>query len=212
MKQLIEKLNLKSEWKLIGVSIIFLMISAKLFTFYLPYHEERVDQIGWALYDPLYQILPHLDLSILIFIVTYGGIIVYGITSFDKKHFLPKILLTYGIICLLRIISLYLLPLKEQPTLIYLQDPFLNNLVYPGRIVRDLFFSGHTALLFGLYLCSGRKLILLIFTLILGACLIMQHVHYSIDVLAAFPITYFAFNVAEYFLDRLKEIKVLKAE
>lgn len=211
MKQLIEKMNLKSEWKLIGLSLLFLLLSARLFTAFLPYHEARVDEVGWRLHDPLYDLLPHLDLSIIIFIVTYGGIVVYGITSYDKKYFLPRILLTYGLICLFRIIALYLLPLKEQPTLILLEDPFLNNFVYPGRIVRDLFFSGHTALLFGLYLASGKRLILLIFALVLGLCLIMQHVHYSIDVVVAIPITYFCFNIAEFMIEKMTGIKALQA-
>ncbi|MES2799544.1 MAG: phosphatase PAP2-related protein [Bacteroidota bacterium] len=210
MKQLIEKMNLKNEWKLIGVSLLFLLISARLFTGFLPYHELRVDQFGWKLHDPLYEILPHFDLSILIFIVTYGGIIVYGVTSYQIKNFLPKILLTYGLICLFRIVALYLLPLKEQPTLIYLQDPFLNNMVYPGRIVRDLFFSGHTALLFGMYLASGKRLILLIMSIVLGFSLIIQHVHYSIDVVVAIPITYFCYGITEFVLEKLNGIKFLK--
>jgi membrane-associated phospholipid phosphatase len=96
------------------------------------------------------------------------------------------------VILLFRILTLSLVPLREPLDLIFLEDPFLNDLIYPGRIVRDLFFSGHTALIFSMFLLSGKKLIFLILTIIVGFSLMIQRVHFSIDVFAAIPFAYLA--------------------
>ncbi len=86
--------------------------------------------------------------------------------------------------------------------MIYLEDPFLNNLVYPGNIDADLFFSGHTALIFILFFLSRNKVFIILGTL-LGLMLIAQRVHYSIDVLAAIPFAYVIVRITEYLTSRL---------
>ncbi|MDM8176234.1 phosphatase PAP2-related protein [Olivibacter sp. 47] len=50
------------------------------------------------------------------------------------------------------------------------------------------FFSGHTSTMFLIFLCLPNrvdKLLALIATLLVGSMVLIQHVHYSIDVLAA---------------------------
>ncbi len=65
----------------------------------------------------------------------------------------------------------------------------------------DLFFSGHTAFPFLMCLLywQTKKLRYLFFALSLffGAVVLMGHLHYSIDVLAAFFITYTTFHIAK---------------
>ena len=76
----------------------------------------------------------------------------------------------------------------------YLKDPFLNTFMYQinektGMYNQhDLFFSGHTSNLFLIAILFSKKylkIIFIIITLIMASCLVLQHVHYSIDVLAA---------------------------
>jgi hypothetical protein len=55
-------------------------------------------------------------------------------------------------------------------------------------LLKDLFFSGHTATLFLLFLTARVSMVRLIFllcTIATGALLMLQHVHYSVDVAAA---------------------------
>lgn len=94
-------------------------------------------------------------------------------------------------------VTLSLIPLREPLDLIFLEDPFMNDLIYPRRIVRDLFFSGHTALIFSMFLLSGKKLVFLILTIIVGVSLMIQRVHFSIDVFAAIPFAYLAVFVVK---------------
>lgn len=69
----------------------------------------------------------------------------------------------------------------------------------------DLFFSSHTAMPFLAYLIyRGRalKLAFLGISLLMGATVLLSRLHYSIDVLAAFPITYALHRADRRFLRR----------
>lgn len=65
----------------------------------------------------------------------------------------------------------------------------------------DLFFSGHTGLPFLLCLIYWNNKILKIFfllsSLFFGSIVLLAHLHYTIDVLAAFFITYTIFKISE---------------
>ena len=66
----------------------------------------------------------------------------------------------------------------------------------------DLFFSGHTGAPFLLALIFWGHLplryIFIAFSLVLGGAALLAHLHYSIDVLAAFFITYTIFHICEW--------------
>jgi membrane-associated phospholipid phosphatase len=74
-----------------------------------------------------------------------------------------------------------------------LADP-LSNAFYGSKFVtKDLFFSGHTSTLFIMFLClTGRtdRILALIATVVVGILLLVQHVHYTLDVLCAPPLTW----------------------
>lgn len=67
----------------------------------------------------------------------------------------------------------------------------------------DLFFSGHTATPFMLALVFWRENILryifLAWSVFFGVVVLLGHLHYSIDVFAAFFITYSTYHLAIYF-------------
>jgi hypothetical protein len=69
----------------------------------------------------------------------------------------------------------------------------------------DLFFSSHTAmpfLAFLVYRGRGLKAVFLGFSFLMGATVLLSRLHYSIDVLAAFPITYAVHQADRRFLRR----------
>ena len=112
----------------------------------------------------------------------------------------PKILLLFlwGFILLSisRFISISLLPLQPPNGLIELKDP-LSNLFYGTKfITKDLFYSGHTATQYLMFLCLQKKwdkIVTLASTLAIGIMVLIQHVHYTVDVVFALPITYMVF-------------------
>jgi membrane-associated phospholipid phosphatase len=180
-----------------------LIVTAVVFVHFLEYHEEKVDRLGWEFKDPAFLIFPRFNCSTYIFTITYGSMIIYVFTQYKTKLYFSKLMISYTILLILRMFTLTLLPFQESSEIIFLEDPFLNTLVYPGNIDGDLFFSGHTALLFILLFLTRNK-IFLILGIILGLLLIIQRVHYSIDVLAAIPFAYLIVRITEYMTSRLQ--------
>lgn len=114
----------------------------------------------------------------------------------------PRLFLVvaYGFIlmCLARILTISLLPLNPPTGIITLQDP-IANIAYGGNgifITKDLFYSGHTGNMFLFFLCleaKWDKIIALTASFLIGLLVLIQHIHYSIDVFAAFIFTYFIY-------------------
>lgn len=196
-------------WILI-TSFIFIALCGVAISIFLPIHEIRADLINWQLNDFTFKLLPAKDMSIPIFTITYGVMVVYVIRNYKRPMYLSKAFFAYGILLLFRIVTLSLVPLKEPDSIILLQDPFLNNIIYSstssgGLINADLFFSGHTALLFSIYFLSKRKPLYLFLGIILATLLLIQRVHYLIDILGAIPFAYFAVRISEYLVLKLSK-------
>jgi hypothetical protein len=84
--------------------------------------------------------------------------------------------------------AIYYVPLNPPDHLISLNDPIANLLYVGGFKTKDLFFSGHTSTIFLMALCmQGKydKLFGICCTIAIGGLLLIQHVHYTMDVLSA---------------------------
>lgn len=80
----------------------------------------------------------------------------------------------------------------------------LYNLLYNTR--GDFFFSGHTGIPFLMFLIFWDekiwKYIFLIFSFVLGASVLIAHIHYSIDVFAAPFMTFGIFTISKFLFKR----------
>jgi hypothetical protein len=155
--------------------------------------------------DPLHSFFTARDFSSFIFLLTYLPLAIFIVLNIKNIRTLNLFTLGYCLIVFTRIICIYFLPLCEPAGAIPLNDYLLNNLFYPnGYCPLDLFYSGHTATLFLLALIAKKtwKYFLFVLTCMLGTLVIWQKVHYTIDVLAAIPITWICFVLAKqiYFL------------
>lgn len=144
---------------------------------------------GFQLNDRLINYFTPIDLSIPIFILTYGSIVFCLVIIVQKCKSFEYAIVGYLIITILRILSLYFIPLAPPQNIIPLNDPILEASAYQGqKICIDLYFSGHISamVLFGLLIENNfLKTTIFLNAFIVGSMLVMQHVHYSIDVFFA---------------------------
>jgi membrane-associated phospholipid phosphatase len=194
---------------LLLISIVFLIAVTSLFTLFLSWNEARE---GYALNDPLLAILGPVNVTWMIFPLTYIPIIAAIILAARSPMLLLAAINCYTVLLLLRMLTLYLLPLDPPVGIIPLQDPVMEHTAYSGRIkLKDLFFSGHTATQFMFFLLLRRKILKIIFllcTIMLGLLLLLQHVHYTIDVIAAPLLAWVAVWIARWINKKLGTEKV----
>ena len=145
---------------------------------------------GQRLADPLLALLPIHDVSAPTFTLIYGTIAATLIFLLPRPHLLLRALWAYLFLQWLRMATLWLLPLEPPAALLLLHDPVMDRIfaVTTQPIIRDLFFSGHTATMTLLALTGrGRAWhwALGLATAVVGVLVLVQRVHYSYDVLAA---------------------------
>jgi uncharacterized membrane protein len=115
---------------------------------------------------------------------------------FEPKR-IPFALKSIALFTIIRAIFISLTHIGPFPTqLIIDASKIMDKFAFGG----DLFFSGHTGLPFLMALVFWHNIYLrwiFIFTsLTFGAVVLMGHLHYSIDVLSAFFITYTIFHIS----------------
>jgi len=80
----------------------------------------------------------------------------------------------------------------------------LSNHFYGGKfLTKDLFFSGHTSIQFLSFLCLQKKsdkVLALISTILVASLVLVQHVHYTIDVLAAPLFTWLSYKAGKWWV------------
>ncbi|MFY7900440.1 MAG: phosphatase PAP2-related protein [Chitinophagaceae bacterium] len=176
------------------ICIISLMI---FFPYFFQYIEERN---GHQLQDIVLAKLPAVDVSIPIFAIIWGTGVFTTIRGIQNPQIVITFFWAFIGLSITRIGTILAFPLEAPINIIPLADP-ISNAVYGGKfITKDLFYSGHTATQFLMFLCLKNKfdkMLTLVSTLLIGGLVLLQHVHYTIDVLAAPFITYGCFLVAK---------------
>ncbi len=176
-------------------SVMLLMVILFGFAWLLAYIETRQ---GHTFYDPILNFIKPRDVSDFIFFVTYSTALVGLIYAFTSPYKFLHLIQMYGALTLLRVITLFFVPLEPPTNIIPLHDIFLTNTFYAGsQNLKDLFFSGHAATLFLFYFFVSNKTlkyIFLIAAIAVSIGVVMQHVHYSYDVIAAPIFAYIAYR------------------
>jgi membrane-associated phospholipid phosphatase len=127
---------------------------------------------------------------------------------------IPFTLYSMAMFYMIRACFVTLTHLGAYPDRIVLDEGWIMNQMFGGN---DLFFSGHTGAPFMLALVYWKEAVLryifLIWSLFMGVVVLLGHVHYSIDVLSAFFITYTIFQITCWLFpkdrERFNEAEVL---
>lgn len=178
--------------------LLLLALMPVFFHWFFGYIESRQGD-RWS--DGLLEVLPGKDVSWVVFFFLYSGVLlgIYRVRTLPD-HLLLAIQ-TYLGVNIMRVISLSLIPLEPPVGYIPLQEPFVQLFTPDGTIIsKDLFFSGHVSTILSFYLAAPRgttKYYLLICVGFVSVGVLLQHVHYTADVLAAFAGTYISYRIAK---------------
>jgi len=180
----------------IAIGVLLLVLCAMVAPVVFQYVQQRS---GTLINDPLLNLLPSVDLSVWIFLILYS-LIIYGTITLaaDPARFLVT-LKAYVILTIFRFITLLLTPLEPPSNMAALSDPFVEHLFYQQPITKDLFFSGHTSLLvlFALTLRKGfARKILFAGAITIAVMLLLQHAHYTVDIIFAPVFSWLAFRLS----------------
>src|ERR1035437_1016331 len=172
------------------------------FTRFLNFVELRA---GFSFNDPLLNLFTPIDFTWVIFGLIYAGLIIAIFFFIKDPYLLLTALQSYLVLVIFRSAAMYLLPLNPPTDMIPLNDPFVQIFGSGEILTKDLFFSGHTATLFLLFMVANKrilKVIFLSFAVIVGISVLLQHVHYSIDVFTAPFFSYTSVKFAAYIKKR----------
>lgn len=178
------------------IAFILLASCAILAPIFFQYVQQREGQL---LNDYLLSRLPAYELSSWIFILLYI-LIFTSISSLllNPRQFLVA-LQAYVILTLLRFVTILLIPLEPPSHMIELHDPFVQYLFYQQSVTKDLFFSGHTSLLVLLAIAvtpMWLRSMLLLGAFGVATMLLLQHAHYTIDIVVAPLFSWLALTLA----------------
>jgi len=172
------------------------ILSLYIAKLWLHYNETR---IGHPLYDAILVLFDPIDLNTPIFYITNAAMLIGLVSAMLLPFNMVHTMLSITMLAVLRITTMYLVPLEAPLEIIPLRDPLIEFAFYGEQVLtKDLFFSGHTASLILLtLLCPFKKIkiYLAISAVAVGLMLILQHVHYSIDVFVAPIFSLFAYIV-----------------
>ncbi|WP_203235028.1 phosphatase PAP2-related protein [Mucilaginibacter terrigena] len=194
----------KRDKLLIGSFIVAIILSSLPIFFSFIQKRKGIVLNDWVLAH-----LPAYDVSVPIFTIIWGMALLIFIRALYNPVIYINYVWTLIFINIARMISIYLVALDPPNGLIHLVDPLTG--VFYGNVVitRDLFFSGHTSTLVLIFLCLEKrndKILGFIAIVAVMVLLLVQHIHYTIDVVAAPVLVYMIFVLTRRFLklDTLK--------
>ncbi len=182
----------------------WLLVLSTVFSFscvQLLLHALRLAEVrpGVVLNDPILGFFPVADLSVPIFVIEYGCALAVLYMLLNHPVRLSVGLVGYGGVMLFRWITITLVPLDPPPDLVLLVDPVVEAMGGGPIFTKDLFFSGHTAAMMMFTLTAPRRVARIVFgclTAVIGVMLMIQRVHYAIDVFVALFMAYAGWRLA----------------
>ena len=202
-----ERLSDKNFRTRAGLTFFFLVVILYSLAKFLPYNETRP---GFSMDDPFLSLFSPVNVTWVTFGLIYMGLIVAIFSLISHPEIFLLALQSYTVIALLRLATIYFLPLNAPAAIIPLRDPLVEYFGGGSTLLRDLFFSGHTSMMFLFYLIHPNKIvkwIYLVATFLVAGCVLIQHVHYTIDVIAAPVFAYTGYRIALLIDSHIKNLK-----
>ena len=181
------------------VTLAALLVTVLLMRAFMIYIGARM---GAVLRDPVLDLFAPAAFPWITFSFIYAGFLLGIVFLLVHPFSLLVALRALVVLILLRSICQFFLPLDPPGDAIPLADPFIQIPGFRPVAPRDLFFSWHTALLTLLaFAARGNdlKIIFALLAFIVSVLMLVQHAHYTIDILAAPCFAYAAYGLASSF-------------
>jgi hypothetical protein len=178
------------------IGLLLVIVTLSLFPLFFQAIEKRN---GILLQDPLLAWLPPHNVSLAIFVFIWAISLLCILRAAQDPYMFLTFVWAYWLLCLMRTLTITLIPLDPPIGLVGLVDPISNFFYGEKFVTKDLFFSGHTSAVFLIFLSLPGKIdkgLALITTVVVGGLLLVQHVHYTLDVLGAILFAWIAFWMA----------------
>lgn len=192
----------KYRYSLITTLLVFSIQMAFISQFQLSIETRQ----GVSFIDPITGHLPVLTLNTLTFISIYSAHLLAIVIAILKPEKFLQLILGYLFVYFFRIFSQYLMPLDPPVGIVPLVDPFLIWFGNGAIINKDLFYSGHTATTFMIFLVTDNvkaKIYIFVALLFVIFGILLQRIHYTIDVYAAFFFSFTAYRLGLYIMKKL---------
>jgi hypothetical protein len=195
------KIELSEHKYLILLSLLFLLF-ANIMNVYAGRYVDKADVV--SVKDIILDNIPTINLE---FLFSYGMIIFLSVLLFYVLFFRVKqfhtVAFSFSVLIFVRSFFITLTHLgKPSDAAIMMSLPGIYNVL---NFHNDLFFSGHAALPFMAFLIFRKEKIGIFFlfmTVLLSLTVLLMHLHYSIDVFAAFFITYALYVFSQWFSEK----------
>ncbi len=179
---------------IIGMAILIPILG------FLPYFFQSIElRHGIVLNDLILRVLTPHNVSVPLFIIIWALSLLSIVRAVQHPRMFLTFLWAFIPLTLFRMLTITLVPLDPPVGLVGLVDPLSNFFYGPKFVTHDLFFSGHTSTVFLLYLCLPGKVdkkLAMIVTLSVAILLLVQHVHYTYDVLGGFLFGWIAWRIS----------------
>lgn len=185
----------------IVITVFLLVTILIIFSNFLSIIEQRH---GVVLPDPILKIYNPIDLTWLIFGLIYISLGIAIISFATKPGLLFIAMQSYSLLLIFRMIVMYITPFEAPENMLSLSDPLVQFFGTGNILTKDLFFSGHTATLFLFFLIADKKylkVVFLVFTFIVALAVLLQHVHYTVDVVVAPVFAYVSYRIIKLLRD-----------
>ena len=137
------------------------------------------------------------DLDTLFIWASWGLVLLIAFLCFRRPSRAPFIMRSIALFVLIRAFFITMTHIGPFPTAAVINpQSFIRYFVFGG----DLFFSGHTGLPFLMALLFWKekrlRIAFILISIFLAVIVLLAHLHYTIDVLSAYFITYGIFHIA----------------
>jgi len=183
-------------------SLVMLVLTLHAFTRFLVWVEGRE---GVTLDDPILRLIEPKDFTWATFAVIYLALVAAIVHLLKRPYDLLLAMQSYMLMVGVRAAMMFLAPFNPAEGLIVLRDPLVQLAGDGTAPTKDLFFSGHTATLFLLFLIIQQRVLkvtYLLLTMLVAVFVVWQHVHYVIDVAVAPFVAYACYRVVVLMQDR----------